>query len=193
MTFRREGYRESKLNDQGFYHGEVETFGGNRMKNQSLAVGFTLWRCSPDEGRSVEANGDKSLAACGEVEPKDHRGLPRQNRRLLVELRMPKADCEVEATASAILGVPVRLSFCLVSCLALLSTAPAFAQAPPAANPFQRFFGEWTLKDDAWSQNWGGGCRSEISASRSLAWLTFMRRNSPRKRHQSSARWMAPG
>ena len=50
----------------------------------------------------------------------------------------------------------MRRSFCLASCLLLLSTAPAFAQAPPAANPFQRFFGEWTLKDDAWSQNWGG-------------------------------------
>ena len=26
-----------------------------------------------------------------------------------------------------------------------------------ASNPFQKFFGEWTLKDDNWSQNWGGG------------------------------------
>lgn len=23
-------------------------------------------------------------------------------------------------------------------------------------NPFQKFIGEWTLKDDNWSQNWGG-------------------------------------
>ncbi len=28
---------------------------------------------------------------------------------------------------------------------------------PPPANPFSRFFGEWTLKDDAWSHNWGDG------------------------------------
>jgi len=26
-----------------------------------------------------------------------------------------------------------------------------------ASNPFKKFFGEWTLKDDNWSQNWGGG------------------------------------
>ena len=25
-----------------------------------------------------------------------------------------------------------------------------------ATNPFYRFIGEWTLKDDNWSQNWGG-------------------------------------
>lgn len=25
------------------------------------------------------------------------------------------------------------------------------------SNPFHKFFGEWTLKDDNWSQNWGGG------------------------------------
>lgn len=24
-------------------------------------------------------------------------------------------------------------------------------------NPFRKFIGEWTLKDDNWSQNWGGG------------------------------------
>jgi len=32
----------------------------------------------------------------------------------------------------------------------------AAAKAQPG-NPFTRFMGEWTLKDDAWSQNWGGG------------------------------------
>ena len=26
-----------------------------------------------------------------------------------------------------------------------------------SSNPFHKFFGEWTLKDDNWSQNWGGG------------------------------------
>lgn len=26
-----------------------------------------------------------------------------------------------------------------------------------STNPFQRFVGEWTLKDDAWSHNWGQG------------------------------------
>lgn len=36
-----------------------------------------------------------------------------------------------------------------------------FAQSPAAsdgpASPFARFFGEWTLKNDDWSQNWGNG------------------------------------
>lgn len=43
-------------------------------------------------------------------------------------------------------------------CLALfLSTS--FANTPVAkqANPFAKFFGEWTLKNDAWSHNWGNG------------------------------------
>lgn len=26
-----------------------------------------------------------------------------------------------------------------------------------SSNPFKKFFGEWTLKDDNWSQNWGSG------------------------------------
>ena len=29
------------------------------------------------------------------------------------------------------------------------------AESP--ANPFQKFIGEWTLKDDNWTQNWGNG------------------------------------
>lgn len=29
-------------------------------------------------------------------------------------------------------------------------------KAPPA-NPFSRFLGEWTLKNDAWSHDWGAG------------------------------------
>ncbi len=35
------------------------------------------------------------------------------------------------------------------------SSADAAPKAPPA-HVFARFLGEWTLKDDAWSQNWGG-------------------------------------
>jgi hypothetical protein len=47
--------------------------------------------------------------------------------------------------------------------LALMLSAPLMAQgtattaADQPANHFARFFGEWTLKDDAWSHNWGGG------------------------------------
>jgi len=48
-------------------------------------------------------------------------------------------------------------STCLAGILVLLAAGPVFAQTPPAPNPFHRFFGEWTLKDDAWSHNWGGG------------------------------------
>jgi hypothetical protein len=49
----------------------------------------------------------------------------------------------------------------LACALAISSTLMAQSAAnPPAGNPanhFARFFGEWTLKDDAWSHNWGGG------------------------------------
>lgn len=31
------------------------------------------------------------------------------------------------------------------------------AQANIGSNPFHKFFGEWTLKDDNWSHNWGSG------------------------------------
>ena len=43
----------------------------------------------------------------------------------------------------------------LASALLAQSSVNAAAKAQPA-NPFSRFFGEWTLKDDAWSHNWGG-------------------------------------
>jgi hypothetical protein len=48
-----------------------------------------------------------------------------------------------------------------IALLVCTLAAPVLAQAPakpaaPPANPFARFFGEWTLKNDAWSQNWGG-------------------------------------
>jgi hypothetical protein len=39
----------------------------------------------------------------------------------------------------------------------LLAQSSVYAAAnAPTANPFARFFGEWTLKHDTWSQNWGG-------------------------------------
>lgn len=37
----------------------------------------------------------------------------------------------------------------------VLAQAPSTSNAIPA-NAFARFFGEWTLKNDDWSQNWGG-------------------------------------
>src|SRR5688572_1188473 len=43
----------------------------------------------------------------------------------------------------------------LSSALLAQSSANAAPEGRPA-NPFARFFGEWTLKDDAWSHNWGG-------------------------------------
>jgi hypothetical protein len=44
----------------------------------------------------------------------------------------------------------------LLAGLALLMQASAQTPESPSGNRFARFFGEWTLKDDAWSQNWGG-------------------------------------
>ena len=49
----------------------------------------------------------------------------------------------------------MRPSRKLVLGLTLLFALPAFAE--PAENPFHRFFGEWTLKNDDWKQNWGDG------------------------------------
>ena len=43
----------------------------------------------------------------------------------------------------------------LTSVLFAQSSADAAPKEQPT-NPFARFFGEWTLKDDVWSQNWGG-------------------------------------
>lgn len=37
------------------------------------------------------------------------------------------------------------------------TNAPLTARTGSASNPFHKFFGEWTLKDDNWSQNWGQG------------------------------------
>ena len=49
----------------------------------------------------------------------------------------------------------------------LLFSAVCFGQnASPGtrsdsvSNPFHRFFGEWTLKDDRWSHNWGQGAET---------------------------------
>jgi hypothetical protein len=44
--------------------------------------------------------------------------------------------------------------------LLLQATAhKSYSQSPgdPVVNPFQKFVGEWTLKDDNWSHNWGQG------------------------------------
>jgi hypothetical protein len=49
----------------------------------------------------------------------------------------------------------VRPSKRVFLALTLLFVLPGFAETP--ANPFHRFFGEWTLKKDEWKQNWGNG------------------------------------
>jgi hypothetical protein len=49
----------------------------------------------------------------------------------------------------------MRKTILVLLCL-LVSDASMAADSPPA-NRFAKFFGEWTLKDDAWSQNWGNG------------------------------------
>ena len=45
----------------------------------------------------------------------------------------------------------------IIPCLLVCSVS--FSQTVPAttANPFHKFFGEWTLKNDSWSHNWGSG------------------------------------
>jgi hypothetical protein len=48
------------------------------------------------------------------------------------------------------------LILCLLSTFSLSADASAKPDEIAPTNRFARFFGEWTLKDDAWSQNWGG-------------------------------------
>lgn len=47
-----------------------------------------------------------------------------------------------------------RLALVFAS-LTLLASLPLAAQT--GGNPFGKFIGEWTLKDDKWTQNWGAG------------------------------------
>lgn len=54
----------------------------------------------------------------------------------------------MQATRSVFLSV--------VSLIALVA-APLSYAAESAVNPFARFIGQWTLKNDDWSQNWGNG------------------------------------
>ena len=53
------------------------------------------------------------------------------------------------------LEFPVRDSKRFALALVMMLALPAYADSP--ANPFHRFFGEWTLKNDDWKQNWGNG------------------------------------
>ncbi|RYU96711.1 hypothetical protein EWM59_06050 [Emticicia agri] len=43
-----------------------------------------------------------------------------------------------------------------ITFLLLLSFSTLIGYAQHSKNPFKKFIGEWTLKDDNWSQNWGG-------------------------------------
>lgn len=56
------------------------------------------------------------------------------------------------------------LAFILVSTAAFAQQTSISYQSNPAIgkskNPFAKFAGEWTLKNDDWSQNWGGGKES---------------------------------
>jgi hypothetical protein len=53
-----------------------------------------------------------------------------------------------------------RLLYAAALCATVLA-GPALAEDRSRddgpAHPFQRFYGEWTLKDDRWNQNWGHG------------------------------------
>ncbi len=51
---------------------------------------------------------------------------------------------------------PARWAFLMFVPLFCLLLAGR-ANPVTTGNPFQRFYGEWTLKDDRWTQNWGSG------------------------------------
>src|SRR5688572_21496492 len=50
----------------------------------------------------------------------------------------------------------VALFLCALSTALLAQSSVGAAAKAQPANRFSRFLGEWTLKDDAWSHNWGG-------------------------------------
>lgn len=50
---------------------------------------------------------------------------------------------------------PILWLLCTLTA-ALFAHSSAEVAVPRPVNPFAKFLGEWTLKDDAWSQNWGG-------------------------------------
>lgn len=57
---------------------------------------------------------------------------------------------------------PLKLVHLVTGVLAavLLAQSPVTAAGKTSAHPFAGFMGEWTLKDDAWSHNWGAGSES---------------------------------
>lgn len=56
-------------------------------------------------------------------------------------------------TLKFILGILLSISFTLS--YSQKKNSPPFVKA--SKNPFNKFIGEWTLKDDNWTQNWGSG------------------------------------
>ena len=51
----------------------------------------------------------------------------------------------------------ISLLLCALATALLAQPSVTAADKMPPANPFSKFMGEWTLQNDAWSQNWGGG------------------------------------
>jgi hypothetical protein len=68
-------------------------------------------------------------------------------------------DARVSNTREARMTLPKWIfRFLAAFSLVLLTQSPGrAADRPQPSNVFARFLGEWTLKDDAWSHNWGGG------------------------------------
>src|SRR5688500_17205620 len=56
----------------------------------------------------------------------------------------------------------ILLFLCAFSSALLAQSSANAAPDGPPANPFARFFGEWTLKHDTWTQNWGGGLTEHV-------------------------------
>jgi hypothetical protein len=71
--------------------------------------------------------------------------------------------------------------FCFINLTFTFSQTPAKSAVEPE-NPFKKFIGEWTLKDNNWSHNWGQGTEhikipnhhslcKELNTKNSLLWV----------------------
>lgn len=57
---------------------------------------------------------------------------------------------------------PIMMHLRILAIVLLLSISDCYSQDATSnlttqKNPFRKFFGEWTLKNDDWSHNWGNG------------------------------------
>ena len=64
---------------------------------------------------------------------------------------------DVKFTVLLLLSILVHSGYSQETILASSNKTVSIGLQKKPENPFKKFIGEWTLKDDSWSQNWGNG------------------------------------